>query len=214
MSDNRNYSYKLNGSSQRAEYSVIKDWIPANASVLDLGCGDGSLLKLLIEKGINGEGIDISRSGVNSARKKGITATVGRIDTKLKYKKRDFDFAICNVTLQMVFYPEILLSEMARVAKRQIVSFPNFAFINNRFELLFDGRIPMKMFTNQRWYSTGLIHQLSIVDFEKFCAERRLKILDRHLFTIHKLGPIPEAVLRMFPNLFTVTAVYLLKGQK
>jgi len=214
MKDNRNYRYKLNENSFRAEYGIISGWIPANSNVLDLGCGDGSLLKLLGGKGIKGEGIDISPTGIKSARKKGIRATVGRIDTKLKYKKGYFDFAICNVTLQMVLYPEILLDEMARVSKQQIISFPNFAFINNRIELFLDGRMPMRMFADQKWYSTGLIHQLSLSDFEKFCQVRKLKIVNRYFFTIQKFGPIPEIILKMFPKLFTVTAIYMLSGKK
>jgi methionine biosynthesis protein MetW len=182
--------------------------------VIDLGCGDGSLLKFLQRKKITGEGIELSESGVKSARKKGLNVRVGTIDKKLKfYKKKQFDYSICNVTLPMTMYPEVLISEMTRISKRQIISFPNFAFLNNRLELLFKGRMPKTMLFGYEWYSTGLIHQLSIRDFENFCKNRNCKIIKKYHFTIEKFGPIPKQFLQLFPNLWTVTAVYMLEGK-
>lgn len=208
MNDNRNYNYSLNSVSKRDEYNIIIDWIREGTNVLDLGCGDGSLLKLLEEKGITGEGIDLSASAVRTARRKGLKAQKSRIDGLLPYEDKHFDYSICNVTLQMVMYPEITIKEMQRVSNRQIISFPNFAFILNRFDLLINGRMPKVMIPGYEWYSTGHIHQLSIADFEDFCMEHRMKILDRnHLYPVFVL---PRFLLKQFPNIFALTAIYLL----
>lgn len=211
MKDNRDYQYKSSVVSYRSEYRVILNWIEPGSSVIDLGCGDGSLLKLLSTKGVRGEGIEISQSGVRVALSRGLKVKQGSIDQKLKYPNNKFDYAICNVTLPMVMYPEILLSEMIRISKKQIISFPNFAFINNRFELFFKGRMPQGAMFGHKWYSSGLIHQLSLADFEIYCQQHGIEILNKYMFTTDRFGPIPRKILMLFPNLFTVTGVYLLR---
>ena len=213
MNDNRCYKYDLRSSSNRAEYKIIAKWIPKNSHVIDLGCGDGSLLLLLKKNGIIGEGIDVSESAVRATRKKGIKAKQGRIDISLEYKNQEFDYAICNVTLQMVMYPEALLLEMKRIAYKQIISFPNFAFILNRFDLLINGRMPRMMIPGYEWYSTGHIHQLSIGDFEDFCKKNNLKILDQNHIFPERFLFIPGRLLQVFPNLFASTAVFLLENK-
>jgi len=210
--DNRNYEYGLNSRGWRDEYKVIIGWIPRESKVLDLGCGDGSLLLSLKEKGVEGEGVEISKSGVESAKRKGLKVHRGRIDQKLPYKKNHFDFAICNVTLQMVMYPEVLLLEMKRIAKKQIITFPNFAFVPNRLDLLVNGRMPRVMIPGYEWYSTGHIHQFSIKDFEFFCRHNGIKILKiKHVYP-GSIFSIPEKYFRKFPNLFASTGVFLTTG--
>src|SRR5207244_10604187 len=115
--------------------------------VIDFGCGNGSLLQYLFEKKQTiGMGLDYSESGIAICRQKGLSAEVGRIDEPLsRFKDGEFDFAVCNVTIQMCNYPEVLFREMVRVAKFQIVSFPNFAFVLNRMEMLLNGRMPRRM---------------------------------------------------------------------
>lgn len=214
MKDNRNYCYQKNSQTHRAEYKIIQEIIPSNVSVIDLGCGDGSLLTLLKKKDITGEGIDISESAVKVAQTKGIKAKIGRIDEKLPYHDKEFDYAICSVTLQMVMYPEILLSEMKRIAKKLIVSFPNFAFLLNRIDLLLLGRMPKIMISGYNWYSTGHIHQLSVRDFEEFCRLLKLTIVKKYFFYPKPLKIIPKFILDIFPNLFSTTALFLLQEKK
>lgn len=151
----------------RRGYSLIEKWVCEGARVIDLGCGDGSLLTSLKEKKIS-FGKDIAESCVRSCLNKGINARVGRIDEELKDIEDDsFDFAICNVTLQMVMYPEVTLKEMKRISKYQIVSFPNFAYLLNRLELLFKGRMPRRLLGGYDRYNTGHINQFSIKEFKK-----------------------------------------------
>jgi methionine biosynthesis protein MetW len=177
MGDNREYEYTADRSAHREEFAKIVDWIPEGSRVLDLGCGEGSLLKLLVErKKAKVEGIEISPSGVEVCRSKGLNVRQGRIDEGLPWADGAFDIAVCNVTLQMVMYPEKLLSEMGRVATRQIVSFPNFANLRNRLELIFFGRMPRAMLFGHAWWNTGHIHQLSISDFKELVKKTELEI--------------------------------------
>lgn len=209
MGDNRAYQYAQDSRAERKEYATIQDWIPEGCRVLDLGCGDGSLLQALIrEKKIQAEGMEISASGVEACRAKDLTVRQGRIDQTLPWEDDSFDVAVCNVTLQMVMYPERLLSEMSRVARRQIVSFPNFGNLRNRFELLFFGRMPRAMLFGHSWWNTGHIHQLSFHDFETLLPRLGLRIVRRAHFgrlMVPGLG-------RLAPNLLATLGLFELSG--
>ena len=213
--DNRNYKYSLDSKADREEFNLISLWVKKGDKVIDLGCGDGSQLKMLKDKGANVYGIEISKSGVKACLRKGVKAEVGRIDKKLKFPDKKFDVAICNVTLQMVMYPEILIKEMKRIAKRQIFTFPNFAFLPNRIDLLLNGKMPRVMIPGYKWYSTGHIHQLSISDFEEFCKENDIKIIaNKHIypgssFQITRKFSVGTKWMRKYSNLFASMAVFL-----
>lgn len=209
MNDNRNYLYSPDSNILRAEYPIIIDWIPTGSSVIDLGCGDGTLLSLLKEKGVEGVGIDISKSAVTSAKKKNVNVYQGRIDTKLKFKNKQFKYAICNASIQMVMYPEVILSEMVRISEKQIISFPNFAFILNRLELLLTGKMPKFMLYGYSWYSTGHIHQLSINDFRDYCKAARLKVLDAKYYSLGGYSSHFSPVVNLFPNSLALSAIFL-----
>lgn len=206
MNDNRNYQW--DGSvSHRPEYLHIERWVTPGARVIDLGCGNGSLLMLLKEKkNIVDAGIEITPSGVAICRQRGLNVTEGRIDIALTdVSDNAFDFAICNVTLQMVMYPEVTLREMRRIARYQIISFPNFAFFLNRLDLLLRGRMPRPMLFGYSWFSTGHIHQLSIADFSATVADLGMLVRDR--VWLGKLGRAGA----LSPNLLTQTAIFLLE---
>lgn len=150
-------------------------------------------------------------TGVLSTRSKGIQVSKRRIDAKLNFQDKEFDYAICNVTLQMVMYPEVLLREIKRISSKQIISFPNFAFVRNRIELFFRGKMPSYMIPGYRWYSTGHIHQLSIQDFKDFCQKNKMKILDqKHIYAYECYDlHIPSFISHRFPNLFASLAIFL-----
>ena len=166
--DNRKYNYSDTINVEREEYKKIVELIPERSKIIDLGCGNGNLIEMLInKKNVSAIGIDISDSGLSECKQKGLDVVHGEIDKKLDFKDDEFDYAICNVTIQMVNYPEVLLSEMKRIATYQIISFPNFAFYKNRLKLLFKGKMPDNMLFEYKWFNSGHIHQLSIKDFEE-----------------------------------------------
>ncbi len=209
--DNRKYDYSLSETEDRSEYVKIIDLISESSTVIDLGCGNGSLLKLLKDKkNVKEFGIEISETGVKICKRKGLNVIKGSIDTKLDLKDNSFDYAVCNVTIQMVNYPEILLDEMRRISKKQIISFPNFGFYKNRIDLLINGRMPKPMLFGYKWYSTGHLHQLSIRDFEELVKEvHGIKIVKRVLEKSD--NPVKNYFLNRFPNLFQVLPIFLLE---
>ncbi len=211
--DNRNYNYSNHYENQRAEYSVIANMVKQNSRVIDLGCGNGALLALLKrEKGIVDFGLEISESGVAVCQERGLNVRLGRIDERLPFDDNVFDYAICNVTIQMVIYPEVLLKEMKRVAKYQIVSFPNFAFWKNRFDLMFNGRMPRPMLFNYSWYGTGHVHQLSFSDFKQLVDDiGGLKIVARKFNEPN--GRFRKVIASMFPDLFYLLGIFFLEKQ-
>lgn len=210
--DNRNYDYSEVHSEHREEYSVILSMIEPEKKIIDLGCGNGSLLELIkqTKEPVKLAGVEISDSGVNAARAKGIDVIKGRIDQTLNFSDNEFDYAICNVTIQMVNYPETLMTEMKRISKYLIISFPNFGFYKNRFDLLFHGRMPKHMLYNYKWFSTGHIHQLSIVDFYELLHEcRNLEVIK--LNTVSSITGLKRNIVFAFPNLFMPLPVFLIQ---
>lgn len=211
--DNRKYEYRVDSVQHRAEYSSIESWIPEKSTVIDFGCGDGSLLKLLnTQKNISSLGYEISKSGVEACRKKEIPVTCARIDiAHPELKDKSFDYAICNVTLQMVEFPEILLNEMARVATHQIISFPNFAYYKNRLDMLIHGRMPHPMLFGYKWFSTGHIHQLSIRDFREYIQKNTHLTIEKEKHISSNIHAI-KVLKSKFPNLFSSISIFLLSG--
>ena len=208
--DNRNYNYSSLEPEDREEYKYVIELIKPNSKVIDLGCGSGSLMKRLIEeKNVDVQGIDVSETAVEICRKKGLKAERGEIDKLLNISDNSFDYSICNVTMQMVMYPEVLLKEMKRISKYQVVSFPNFAFYKNRLDLLLNGRMPKPMLPDHSWYNTGHIHQFSVKDFfELVNSVGGLKILERKDMKSH--NPIKRFLTKNIPNLFSGLPVFLL----
>lgn len=211
--DNRNYDYSDVFTEDRAEYELISKLIMPNSKVLDLGCGNGSLLeKLINERHVLAEGVELSDSGVEVCLVKGLNVHKGRIDEKLPFTDNSFDYSICNVTIQMVMYPEVLLSEMKRISKYQIISFPNFAYYKNRLDLLFRGRMPKPMLFGYKWYNTGHIHQFSIKDFDELIFDvGGLKIVKRVNVTASKY--FIQKLASHFNNMLVPIIIYLLSSQ-
>lgn len=208
LQDNRNYKWENEEQSIRHEYKYIETWIPTNSKVIDLACGNGTLLQNLKKnKNIIEYGIEISSNGVKLCKEKGLNVQCGRIDKELKdIPDNAYDFSVCNASIQMVMYPEITLQQMKRISKYQVVSFPNFAFLLNRLELLFKGRMPGRMLFGYNWYNTGHIHQLSIKDFKKTVLSLDLKIND--CVYLFKNSCLPKYLI---PNLFAECAIFLLQ---
>jgi len=193
----------------RIDHDIILDIVPRGAKVLDLGCGDGSLLEKLIRiKEVRGSGIEISDDGVRACIAKGLPVLQGDIDMGLlDYPDRSFDYIILNQTLQAVKKPDVVLGEMLRVGEKAVVGFPNFAYWKMRMFLLLQGRMPKTEFLPYEWFDTPNIHFCSIEDFDGYCERHGLAVERRIYLSNDRGGRVLRGVR---PNLFAESAVYLL----
>jgi len=195
--------------STRIDHDIILDLVPRGARVLDLGCGDGSLLEKLVRtKDARGCGMEISGDGVRACIEKGLAVMQGDIDLGLAdWPDQSFDFVILNQTLQALMKPEAVIAEMLRVGRKAVMGFPNFAYWKMRMYLMLVGRMPKTKFLPYEWYDTPNIHFCSIRDFDVYCEGHDLCVERRIYLSIDRGGRVLQGVL---PNLFAETAVYLL----
>jgi len=209
--DNRQYDFTHHLNDERREFPIISELIPHGSKVIDLGCGNGTLLlHLQKERHASVKGVELIASGVEMCRRKNLDVVQGRIDERLPFEDNSFDYAVCNVTIQMVMYPEVLLSEMKRIARFQIISFPNFAFYKNRLELMFHGVMPAYLLYGYQWYNTGHIHQLSLKNFNHL-VHSISGLLIRKLHYEEVSNPIKNSLIKAFPNLFMPIPIFLLE---
>jgi methionine biosynthesis protein MetW len=209
--DNRKYDFTLQPGGDQEAFQVIMNLIPSGSKVVDLGCGNGTLLQQLQqERSAAVKGMELTASGVQVCRAKGLDVVQGRIDEKLPFSDESFDYALCSVTIQMVMYPEILLNEMKRIARFQIISFPNFAFYRNRLEFILHGAMPTHMLFDYQWYSTGHIHQLSVKDFRRLVQDVG-GLVERGLYTVPIKNSFKRVFMKTFPNLFMLLPIVLLE---
>lgn len=159
----------------RPELLAIADMVLPGARVLDVGCGDGALLKHLAEtKGADARGIELSQAGVNACVAQGLSVIQGDADTDLvDYPSNSFDYAILSQTIQATRNPRIVLDHLLRIARETIVSFPNFGFWKVRLKLAVTGRMPRTAALPMSWYDTPNIHLCTLADFLDLSADLR-----------------------------------------
>ncbi|KAB0265238.1 methionine biosynthesis protein MetW [Microvirga brassicacearum] len=157
----------------RLDFLLLADMVAPGSRVLDVGCGDGSLLALLRDrKNVDGRGIEISREGVNACLAKGLPVIQGDADTDLAdYPNDAFDYVILSQTIQATRQPKVVLEHLLRIGRRAIVSFPNFGHWRVRLDLLVKGRMPVTDNMPYSWHDTPNIHFCTIRDFLELCAE-------------------------------------------
>ncbi|MHB8413871.1 MAG: methionine biosynthesis protein MetW [Acidiferrobacteraceae bacterium] len=191
----------------RPDLSIIAEWIRPGSRVLDLGCGDGTLLAYLAhEKNVTGYGLEIDERYIAPAVRAGVNIIQTDLDAGLSgFDASSFDYVVLSLTLQSVKYPDRLLQEMLRVGREGLVTFPNFGHWQTRLQLTLFGKMPVSRALPNEWYNTPNIHLCTLNDFEALCRRLSIEVLEyRAVNHVHKssLG------LRLLPNLLGEIALY------
>ena len=187
---------------QRADFAAIANWIKPGARVLDLGCGDGTLLRYLNEqRGGVGYGVEIDDAGILACVNNGVNVIQGDLERGLSgFADGSFDYVILSQTLQAVRSSERVVREMLRVGREGIVTFPNFGYWRNRLQVI-RGNMPVSDRLPYQWFDTPNIHLCTITDFEDFCRSHGVRILER---IVMRNG----SAVTLLPNLLGSLAVY------
>lgn len=167
----------------RPDFNVIAGWVQPGERVLDLGCGDGSLLRGLIEtRGVLGWGVELDDAKVLAAIKNGINVIQGDLEGGLAdFEDGAFHHVILSLTLQAMRHTEGIINEMLRVGREAVVSFPNFGYWRHRQAIL-NGHMPVSESLPHQWYNTPNVRFFTIADFDDFCAERGILVRERKVF--------------------------------
>ena len=191
----------------RPDHRIIYDMIGPGARVLDLGCGGGDLIHLLLrDKNVWVQGIELDEQAIYECVRKGLSVCQSDIESGLaEYPDHSFDYVILNQSLQEVRKALFLLREALRVGNRVIVGFPNFAHVGARASLFFLGRAPMTPSLPYRWYDTPNVRFLSISDFRRFCRENGFVVERAAFLNGHR-------EITFWPNLRALSAIFLLSG--
>ena len=190
----------------RVDYELIESLIEPNSTVLDIGCGDGELLaNLASDKNIKAKGIELQQELIPACVNRGISIIQHDVEKGLeKYADKSFDYVILSQTAQTLKDPEKVFTELLRVGKKVIVSFPNFAHWKCRVQLFFGGKAPVTRQLPFEWHNTPNIHCLSLKDFDEFCNKLNVKV-EKKIPLIKTRG----SPVRFAPNLFAEQAIYV-----
>ena len=196
----------------KQEFQIISDLIEKNTRVLDVGCGDGTLMEYLKHnKEIDIRGIEISKDNVQKCLSKGLAVIEGDAEKDLlQFPDSSFDFVILSQTLQAFLSPEIVIKELLRVGKKAIVTIPNFGFWKVRLHLLFKGTMPVTKNLPNEWYNTPNLHMCTIKDFYNFCENREIKLDKSLALQNEKVSSINEFNLNV-KNLSAELGIFLIE---
>jgi len=186
----------------RPDLAAIAEWVRPRAKVLDLGCGDGTLLRYLAEtREAWGYGVEISEANVLACVRNRVNIIQSDLESGLSaFESASFDYVILSQTLQSMHHTEDIVREMLRVGREGIVSFPNFGHWRNRMQILL-GRMPVSEALPYQWFDTPNVHLCTVNDFETFCAQHGVRILERRVLHLGK-------EVATLPNLLGSIAVF------
>ena len=195
----------------KKEFKVIADLLPNNTRVLDVGCGDGSLMSLLnAEKQIEVRGLELNQENVQECIHKGLPVIQGNAETELhQFPDKSFDYVVLSQTLQAFYEPEKVLRNLLRIGKSVVISIPNFGFWKVRIKLLFFGEMPFTKTLPKTWYNTPNLHMCTIKDLFNFCDEKKIIIKKVVGVNENKTSIIKESNLEI-KNLFSKVGIFLI----
>ncbi len=198
--------------SVRDDLRIVTDMVAEGSRVLDIGCGDGTLLgQLARTKKVDGRGIEINRAGVNASVANGLPVIQGDADTDLGFYPADsFDYVILSRTLQATHDPRGVLLQLVRIGRRAIVSFPNFGYWRIRLQLLVNGRMPITGLLDDPWYATPNIHLCTIADFLDLCRTLDIEI-ERAVVLDGRSRPLAAALHSRRSNFYGEQAIFMLR---
>lgn len=193
----------------RTDLQIINSWIPESSHVLDLGCGDGTLLTALQQRDITGYGLEIGNNQITDCIQSGVNVIQADLDLGLpQFADQSFDFVILSQTLQAVKRPDFLLEEIIRVGKQAIIGFPNFGHWQCRKQLALGGKMPVSKTLPNAWFDTTNIHLCTINDFEQMCTDKHITIVKRSIVDHAHQDSLG---IKLAPNLFGEIALYQIK---
>ena len=195
----------------KIEFKIIADLLPKNSRVLDVGCGDGILMKLLSdEKDIDVRGLELNEENVETCISKGLSVIEGDAETELgQFPDKSFDYVILSQTLQAFYNPVYVLEHLLRIGKSSIVSIPNFGYWKVRTNLLLFGKMPETKSFPYKWYNTPNLHMCTIEDFYQLCNEKKINMEKIIGVNNDKTSSINNKNIK-FKNFFSEIGIFLI----
>ena len=193
----------------RADLAIISQWIKPGSRILDLGCGNGTLLNYLHKHAnVSGYGLEIDEEDIVKCIIAGVNVIQSDLDQGISdyFDADSFDYVVMTQTLQAIRHPDRLLEDMMRVGSEGIVTFPNMGHWKGRLQLFLAGHMPLTRSLPNRWYNTPNIHLCTLTDFENLCREKSIHVIKRTVVDYtHQRGSL---LMKLFPNLFGEIAIY------
>jgi len=196
----------------KKEFKVISQIIQNNKRVLDIGCGDGTLMEYLkINQQIDVRGLEPKKNLVQKCIAKGLPVIEGDAEKELiQFPAKSFDYVVLSQTLQAFLYPEEVLNQLLRIGKQTIVSIPNFGYWKIRLHLLFKGTMPITKNIPYEWHNTPNLHMCTIQDFVNFCEKKNIKIDKSMCLTHEKISEITNLNMK-YKNIFSQLGIFLIQ---
>ena len=196
----------------KKEFEVIAQIIKNNKRVLDIGCGDGTLMEYLKNNRQNDvRGLEPQKKLVQQCISKGLSVIEGDAEKELvQFPEKSFDYVVLSQTLQAFLYPEEVLTQLLRIGKQTIVSIPNFGYWKVRLHLLFKGTMPVTKNLPNEWYNTPNLHICTIQDFVNFCDKKKIKIDKSMCLTNEKISEITKGNMK-YKNIFSQLGIFLIQ---
>jgi len=196
----------------KKEFQIISELIENNKRVLDVGCGDGTLMKYLKDnKNIDTRGLEISKNNVQLCISKSLSVIEGNAERDLQqFPDLSFDYVILSQTLQAFYNPEKVIDDLLRVANKAIVTIPNFGYWKVRLHLLLKGTMPITKNLPDEWYNTPNLHMCTIKDFYNFCSKKNIELYKSIALSGEKTSQINKINLNI-KNLYSELGIFLIQ---